>query len=527
MLRHIASRGPRTVARALGTLAVSLLAWASVAEPAQAQVDFVVHGEVGGAVMLSPHQRRDLGFDNGVTAMLRPGIRFADFFDLELNVGALWFPTTNVPTTQGLGRVFLAGGGIRFEPLLGNVARLAFDGHVNYAYTGELSRLSFDGGIVLEFQAGNDVGIGPYARYTHVFASGPSDGTDAMMISYGLSLSLGTSRPAAAVDTDGDDVFDGTDLCVDVPAGHTPDPARAGCPLADSDHDGVHDIVDVCPHEAAGPTPDPQRRGCPLLDSDRDGVDDRDDLCPQEPRGEHPDVSRAGCPLADSDADGVFDPSDACPTTVAGPHPDPTRAGCPDGDDDGDQVLNALDQCRTEHAGFHPDPARAGCPLPDGDHDMIPDATDACPTQPGAPSSNPRRNGCPGLVLLHADSISIEQPVYFATGRETILPRSRAVLTALAEAMRLTPEIRRVSIEGHTDDVGEDAANLELSEHRAHSVMQWLIAHDIDASRLEAHGFGETRPIAEGVSRGAREENRRVEFRVLDPAPTRSEGGAR
>lgn len=507
-------------------LLLSSLAWVLVASPALAQVDFVVHGEVGGAAMLSAHQRRDLGFDNGLTASVRPGIRFADFFDLELNVGALWFPTTNVPTTQGLGRVFLAGGGIRFEPMLGNVMRLAIDGHVNYAYTGNLNRLSFDAGLVLEFQAGNDVGLGPFVRYTHVFASGPSDGQDAMMISYGLSLSVGTARPHTRTDTDGDEVFDDVDVCDDVPAGHMPDPTRPGCPLPDSDHDGIHDAHDVCPHEAAGHTPDPERMGCPLLDSDHDGVDDRDDLCPHDACGQHPDPARAGCALADSDADGVFDPDDACPTTAAGHHPDPMRAGCPDGDDDNDGVLNALDECRIEHAGFHPDPARAGCPLPDGDHDMIPDATDACPTQPGAPSSNPRRNGCPGLVLLHADSISIEQPVFFATGRETILARSRAVLTALAEAMRLTPEIRRVSIEGHTDDVGADDANLVLSDHRAQSVMAWLVAHGIEASRLEAHGFGETRPIAEGVSRGAREENRRVEFRVVDPAAHSTEGGS-
>jgi len=367
--------------------------------------------------------------------MLMPGIRLADFFDIELNVGALWFPTTDVPTTQGLGRLFLAGGGIRFEPLLGDVARLMISGHANYAYTGDLNRLAIDAGIALEFQAGNDVGIGPYARYTHTFASGPSDGQDAMMISYGLSLSVGTSRPHHQIDSDHDGFFDENDLCPDVPAGDAPDPGRPGCPLPDGDHDGVYDRDDVCPTEPQGANPDPQRAGCPLLDSDHDGIDDRDDLCPTEPRGDHPDPARLGCPLPDSDADGVYDPDDACPTTPAGPTPDPERAGCPDGDDDGDGVLNHADQCRTEHAGFHPDPARPGCPLPDQDHDMIPDATDACPTEPGAPSSNPRRNGCPGLVVMHLDSISIEQPVFFATGRETILPRSRGVLTALAEAL--------------------------------------------------------------------------------------------
>lgn len=478
----------------------------------------MVHGEVGGSVMLSNYQRHTLGLDNGFTGMIRPGLRIADFFDIELQAGALWFPTTNVPTTQGLGRVFMAGGGIRFEPMLGDVGRLFIDGHASYAYTGELSRLAIDAGIGFEFQIGDYVGLGPYARYTHVFASGPTDGQDAMMLSYGLSLSIGPSRQPANVDSDGDGFFDGDDLCVHQPAGDHPDPQRHGCPMLDSDGDGIDDVRDICPRDPAGATPDPQRLGCPLLDRDHDGIDDRDDVCPEDPRGDHPDPVRAGCPMSDADQDGVFDANDACPTTPAGPTPDPERAGCPDGDDDSDGVLNAVDQCRTEHAGMHPDPARPGCPVADSDHDNIPDDVDACPDRAGAPSSNPRRNGCPGLLVVHADSIVIEQPVYFATGRETILARSNALMTAIAEAMRLTPEIHRISIEGHTDDVGADEANLELSTRRAQSVMAWLVAHGVDASRLEAHGFGESRPIAEGTSRGAREENRRVEFRVVDPA---------
>lgn len=528
MSRSRSSASSRAPTRSLTLVALfAALGGLCAAAPARAQVDFVVHGEVGGAVMLSAHQRHVLGFDNGITAMVRPGIRLGNFFDLELNVGALWFPTTDVPTTQGLGRIFLAGGGLRFEPLLGEVLRVALDGHVNYAYTGDLHRLAFDTGLVFELQAGNDVGIGPYVRYTHVLASGPSDGQDAMMLSYGLSLSIGTARPDEPADSDGDGFRDDVDVCINDPSGDSPDTERIGCPLHDSDHDGIHDHRDVCPHEAVGRTPDPQRYGCPLLDSDGDGVDDRSDVCPNEAHGRHPDPAREGCPTPDTDADGVFDHEDVCPTTGAGPTPDPTRAGCPDGDDDVDAVLNASDVCRTEHAGFHPDPARLGCPLPDRDHDMIPDATDACPDEAGAPSANARRHGCPGLVTLHIDSISIEQPVYFATGGDTILPRSRRLLTALAEAMRLTPEIRRISIEGHTDSVGSDEDNLDLSSRRAASVMAWLVAHGIDESRLEAHGFGETRPVAEGETRAAREENRRVEFRVLDPVPTSVEGGSR
>jgi outer membrane protein OmpA-like peptidoglycan-associated protein len=491
--------------------------------PAAAQVGPVIHLEVGGARMLSTHQRETLGYDNGITGMARPGIRIADVFGVELSVGALWFPSM-----QGMGSVFLAGGGVRFEPMLGRVGRLVVDGHASYGYTGVLSRFALDVGLMFEFRATDSVGLGPYVRYTHLFASGPSDGEDAMMISYGLSLSIGESASHPGIDTDGDGFFDDVDLCVADAAGPLPDPARLGCPLADADHDGIRDRDDVCPNEAQGRTPDPERSGCPLLDTDGDGVYDRDDLCAHEPQGDRPDPARMGCPLSDADGDGVFDPDDACPTTAQGPHPDPARPGCPDGDDDDDGVLNADDLCRTEHqfATFHPDPDRLGCPLADRDLDTVPDVTDACPDVPGAPSASPRRNGCPGLVRVYFDRIDIEQPVYFATGRDTILPRSRAVLTALAEALSLTDGIRRISIEGHTDDIGTEEANLDLSTRRAASVMQWLIAHGIDASRLEAHGFGESTPIAEGTSRAAREENRRVGFRVIDPAAApANEGG--
>src|SRR5206468_825929 len=91
--------------------------------------------------------------------------------------------------------------------------------------------------------------------------------------------------------------------------------------------------------------------------------------------------------------------------------------------------------------------------------------------------------------------------------------------------------IHRVSIDGHTDDAGPDERNLALSQRRADSVLRYLVdvAH-LDASRLESHGFGETRPSTpfDGLRgralRDARAQNRRVEFNILDPAPPRAAG---
>jgi outer membrane protein OmpA-like peptidoglycan-associated protein len=290
-------------------------------------------------------------------------------------------------------------------------------------------------------------------------------------------------------------------------------------PPADSDNDNVIDLDDACPHEPMGADPDPDRLGCPLQDADHDGVGNATDLCPNVPAGEHADPQRAGCPAPDTDNDGVFDHEDQCVTTPAGAHPDPERAGCPDADTDNDGVLDHDDQCRTEHSGPHPDASRPGCPLPDRDHDSVPDATDHCPDQPGAPHPDANRNGCPGLVRVEGGQVRILQQVFFATNSDRILPRSYPVLQAVADALHASPDIRRVAIEGHTDNQGDDTRNLQLSDRRANSVMAWLTHHSIDPSRLEAHGYGETRPLASNDTRAGRAQNRRVEFHIVDPAP--------
>lgn len=68
---------------------------------------------------------------------------------------------------------------------------------------------------------------------------------------------------------------------------------------------------------------------------------------------------------------------------------------------------------------------------------------------------------------------------------------------------------------GHTDNVGKDAANQRLSEGRAQAVREDLIKRGIDASRIEAEGYGETRPIDTNDTEEGRQNNRRVEVEVL------------
>lgn len=284
----------------------------------------------------------------------------------------------------------------------------------------------------------------------------------------------------------------------------------------DSDGDEVADDLDQCVDVAAGPHPDPERLGCPEPDRDADGTPDRVDPCPDQPPGPHPDPSREGCAAVDSDADGVFDHSDQCVDQAAGPHADPTRAGCPAGDADGDGVLDHEDRCVDVAAGPHPDPARAGCGLPDSDRDMVPDVMDSCPDDPGAPHADPARAGCPGLVVVMGRQLRVMRPIFFETNRDTIQRRSFPVLSALVDALSQMEWIRQLSIEGHTDDVGDDDHNLRLSQARAEAVLGWLAEHGVAPERLRAEGFGEARPLVPNDTPEGRAENRRVEFRIVE-----------
>jgi OmpA-OmpF porin, OOP family len=103
------------------------------------------------------------------------------------------------------------------------------------------------------------------------------------------------------------------------------------------------------------------------------------------------------------------------------------------------------------------------------------------------------------------------QGIYFDTGSDRILPESTATLAEILGMLEKHGALRLL-IEGHTDSVGDDASNQHLSERRAASVMQYLVAHGIDAARLEARGFGETRPAVTADTPEARQQNRRVEL---------------
>ncbi len=140
-----------------------------------------------------------------------------------------------------------------------------------------------------------------------------------------------------------------------------------------------------------------------------------------------------------------------------------------------------------------------------GDNEVWPgaeiDAVAALPpAQVIAPTPAPERISIPSEVLFGFDSDVL------GTG-------APAELDSVSDLLARRPEAR-LSIEGHTDDIGDDTYNLALSERRAAAVKVYLVHKGVDAGRVEARGFGETRPVVPNADDTSRRRNRRVELVV-------------
>ena len=263
------------------------------------------------------------------------------------------------------------------------------------------------------------------------------------------------------------------------------------CPetVKDADHDGIPDDVDKCPTEAEDKDGFEDEDGCPDLDNDNDGIPDTVDKCPNEPEDFNGFEDEDGCPDAsrDTDGDGIPDWTDKCPNEPE--------------DKDGYQDED-------------------GCPDYDNDLDGIPDNLDKCPNEPETINGFEDEDGCPdkgaSLVKLTKDKIEIKDAVYFDTNSDVIQARSFALLDQVAAVLKNHVEISKLRVEGHTDSQGKADYNLELSQRRASSVRAYLINKGISAERLDAVGFGLTKPIASNATARGRDRNRRVEFVIVE-----------
>lgn len=247
-------------------------------------------------------------------------------------------------------------------------------------------------------------------------------------------------------------------------------------------------------------------------DTDGDEIIDDVDACPRTPGVANDDPDKHGCPLPDDrDGDGIVDGDDACPDTSGVESDDPDKHGCPP-DRDGDGVIDDDDACPDTPGIRTDDPATNGCPG-DRDGDGIKDPDDACPDTAGVANEDPDKNGCP-LAVVEEKQIKILERIEFETNEATIRSESEDVLQAVRKILEEHPQITRISIEGHTDNVGKAAYNKRLSDRRAAAVVKWLVDHGIGKKRLRSKGFGLERPIADNDSEEGRQQNRRVEFHI-------------
>jgi outer membrane protein OmpA-like peptidoglycan-associated protein len=372
-------------------------------------------------------------------------------------------------------------------------------------------------------------------------------------------------KPKPVVDTDRDDdgLANAVDKCPDRPEDKDGFDDQDGCPDPDNDKDGLCDSNPtiqnnltahsaVCQGKDLAPT-EPEDKdgfedqdGKPDPDNDKDGVCDPNptvqnnlaahsavcqgkDLAPTEPEDKDGFEDQDGKPDPDNDKDGVCDPNPTVQNNLAAHS----------------AVCQGKDLAPTEPEDKDGFEDQDGRPDPDNDGDGFCDnnatiqkalakyasrckGSDQCPDKAETINGVKDDDGCPDKgrvkVILTRKKIRILEKIYFRTGRARIRRRSYKLLRVVAATLKKHSYIKRVRIEGHTDQRGSDRRNKRLSQRRANAVKAFLVKRGIEPARLEAKGYGETKPVQENCRklRGRRKrkkcwaKNRRVEFTILE-----------
>jgi OmpA-OmpF porin, OOP family len=290
--------------------------------------------------------------------------------------------------------------------------------------------------------------------------------------------------------------------------------------IGDRDGDGLKDDVDLCPDDPEDFDDFEDEDGCPDPDNDKDGILDIDDKCPNDPETKNGFQDDDGCPdslNADRDGDGIPDDVDKCPDDPEDKDGFEDEDGCPDPDNDKDGILDVNDLCPNDPEDKDGFEDTDGCPDPDNDKDRILDVNDKCPNDPETYNGFQDDDGCPdqNKIRITKTKLEILDKIYFETDKTDIKPVSFPLIDAIAATIKGNPQLQLIEIQGHADERGSDEHNMELTDGRAHSVMNALVERGVNPGTLRAKGYGETKPICTAHNEDCWSKNRRVEFIIL------------
>ncbi len=421
-------------------------------------------------------------------------------FGLALQAG-LWLPT-------GGGANMSTDGEPVVEPRL--IADYRFDdgvviaGHLGYRIRPDTQVLNLAFGDELRFGAGVEVPVAALGAYEPLSILAEVEG----------AVGLGTG------DFDPDDGISGRKVPLEARLGlrwRSPEWAitvAGGTGLTDGY--GTPDyrlLVTVGWSGAGSATPEPPPRPtAPIAETGPNGA--ASGAAPVFPPA--PTLPMPGEAAAPAPGDPAAPPSNDAAAAF-----DAVVASDPDPDNDG--VAGAADQCPYVPEDLDRNLDQDGCPDPDNDGDGVLDAADKCPIELETPNGFEDEDGCPDVgeatVVAKDGVIELKQTIEFNSGSNVLAKSAAALLDQIAAVLKANPQVRRVRVEGHTDNEGDEEMNVDLSERRAERIRVELTKRGVDRNRLLPRGFGSTRPIANNNTNAGRKANRRVEFQVIDPAP--------
>ena len=207
----------------------------------------------------------------------------------------------------------------------------------------------------------------------------------------------------------------------------------------------------------------------------------------------------------DDDHDGVVNTADMCADTPVGEPVDQYGCSASQRDDDKDGVKNATDKCPNTPPGEPVDMNGCSASQRDTDGDGVTDDKDKCAGTPAGTKVD--ETGCPAAPL-------ILEGVKFETNKAILTAGSSVTLDKVASTLMAHPT-EKIEIEGYTDNSGTSDYNHQLSLKRAETVKAYLVSKGVAADRLTTKGFGEENPLVPNTSAANKQENRRVEIKVI------------